>query len=90
MILAVRMAVEGMVEELINADADINATDEYGIPNLYIVLLCIVSPPKSREKIKIKQIELQPERPSSRSDLYRAIKGAKKLANKVFLLCSNF
>ncbi|KAJ8300981.1 hypothetical protein KUTeg_022500 [Tegillarca granosa] len=30
MILAVRLAVEGMVEELINADADVNAADEYG------------------------------------------------------------
>ena len=30
MILAARLAIEGMVEELINADADINHTDEYG------------------------------------------------------------
>ena len=30
MILAARLAIEGMVEELINADADLNATDEYG------------------------------------------------------------
>ena len=30
LILAVRMAVEGMVEELIKSDADINLTDEYG------------------------------------------------------------
>lgn len=30
LILSVRMAVEGMVEELIKSDADINLTDEYG------------------------------------------------------------
>lgn len=30
MILAVRMAVEGMVEDLIKSDADINMTDEWG------------------------------------------------------------
>jgi Notch-like protein len=30
MIIAARLAVEGMVEELINADADMNATDDYG------------------------------------------------------------
>jgi Notch-like protein len=30
MILAARLAIEGMVEELINAEADINAMDEYG------------------------------------------------------------
>ena len=30
MILAARLAIEGLVEELINADADINAMDEYG------------------------------------------------------------
>lgn len=30
MILAARLAIEGMVEELINADADINAMDDYG------------------------------------------------------------
>lgn len=30
MILASRLAIEGMVEELINAEADINAMDEYG------------------------------------------------------------
>lgn len=30
MILAARLAIEGMVEELINADADINAVDDSG------------------------------------------------------------
>lgn len=30
MILAARLAIEGMVEELINADADINAADDHG------------------------------------------------------------
>ena len=30
LMLAVRLAVEGMVEELINADADVNATDAQG------------------------------------------------------------
>lgn len=30
MILSARLAIEGMVEELINADADVNATDDYG------------------------------------------------------------
>ena len=30
LILAARLAVEGTVEDLINAEAEINATDEYG------------------------------------------------------------
>jgi len=30
LIVAVRLAVEGMVEELIGADADVNATDAHG------------------------------------------------------------
>ena len=30
LILAARLAIEGMVEDLINADADVNATDDYG------------------------------------------------------------
>jgi len=30
LMLAVRLAVEGMVEELINADADVNAADAQG------------------------------------------------------------
>ena len=30
LILAARLAVEGTVKELINADADINAADDYG------------------------------------------------------------
>jgi len=30
LMLAVRLAVEGMVEELINADADVNAIDAQG------------------------------------------------------------
>ena len=30
MVLAARLAIEGLVEELINADADMNAMDEYG------------------------------------------------------------
>ena len=34
MILATRLAVEGMVEKLINAEADVNAADDYGILNL--------------------------------------------------------
>ncbi len=32
MILAARLAIEAMVEELIAANADVNATDEYGKP----------------------------------------------------------
>ncbi len=28
--MAARLAIEGMVEDLINADADVNAADEYG------------------------------------------------------------
>ena len=35
MILAARLAIEGLVEELINADADINAMDEYGTTKFY-------------------------------------------------------
>ena len=35
MILAARLAIEGLVEELINADADINAMDEYGTTEFY-------------------------------------------------------
>jgi len=31
LMLAVRLAVEGMVEELINADADVNAIDAQGM-----------------------------------------------------------
>ena len=31
MILAARLAVEGMVEELINAHADVNAVDDHGL-----------------------------------------------------------
>ena len=30
LILAARLAVEGTVEDLINAEAEVNATDEYG------------------------------------------------------------
>ena len=30
LILSARLAIEGMVEDLINADADINATDDLG------------------------------------------------------------
>ena len=30
LILSARLAIEGMVEDLINADADINATDDSG------------------------------------------------------------
>lgn len=30
LIMAARLAVEGMVEDLIGADADINSADEYG------------------------------------------------------------
>ena len=30
LVMAARLAVEGMVEDLINADADINLCDEYG------------------------------------------------------------
>ena len=33
LIMAARLAVEGMVEDLINADADINAADDYGKQN---------------------------------------------------------
>lgn len=31
LILAVRLAVEGMVEELINAEADVGAADDLGL-----------------------------------------------------------
>jgi len=33
LILAVRLAVEGMVEELLNVDTDVNITDEHGTLN---------------------------------------------------------
>lgn len=35
LILAARLAVEGMVEELINCHADVNATDDFGKLSLF-------------------------------------------------------
>jgi len=40
LMLAVRLAVEGMVEELINADADVNATDAQG--NIIIIIIIVL------------------------------------------------
>jgi len=36
LMLAVRLAVEGMVEELINADADVNASDAQGKYHIHL------------------------------------------------------
>lgn len=38
LILAARLAVEGMVEELINCHADVNATDDFGKVALFYVI----------------------------------------------------
>ena len=35
LILAARLAVEGMVEELINCHADVNAADDFGIESFF-------------------------------------------------------
>lgn len=37
LILAARLAVEGMVEELINCHADVNAIDDFGNVSLFYV-----------------------------------------------------
>lgn len=38
LILAARLAVEGMVEELINCHADVNAIDDFGkVPLFYVI-----------------------------------------------------
>lgn len=39
LILAARLAIEGMVEELVNADADINTADDHG--NLFLTFVSI-------------------------------------------------
>lgn len=41
LILAARLAVEGMVEELINCHADVNAADDFGIESFLLLLLSI-------------------------------------------------
>lgn len=38
LILAARLAVEGMVEELINCHADVNAIDDFGKVSLFYVI----------------------------------------------------
>lgn len=38
LILAARLAVEGMVEELINCHADVNAIDDFGKVSLFYVM----------------------------------------------------
>lgn len=38
LILAARLAVEGMVEELINCHADVNANDDFGKVSLFYVI----------------------------------------------------
>jgi len=38
LMLAVRLAVEGMVDELVNADADVNATDAQGDKSMLSLL----------------------------------------------------
>lgn len=39
LILAARLAVEGMVEELINCHADVNAADDFGIESPFFYLV---------------------------------------------------
>lgn len=41
LILAARLAVEGMVEELINCHADVNAADDFGIESFFSVFLSV-------------------------------------------------
>lgn len=36
LILAARLAVEGMVEELINCHADVNAADDFGMESFFL------------------------------------------------------
>lgn len=43
LIIAARLAVEGMVEDLVNADADINAADEYGKWHVICFEICSAS-----------------------------------------------
>lgn len=38
LILAARLAVEGMVEELINCHADVNAIDDFGKVSLFYIV----------------------------------------------------
>lgn len=40
LILAARLAVEGMVEELINCHADVNAADDFGMESFLCVCVC--------------------------------------------------
>lgn len=42
LILAARLAVDGMVEELINCHADVNATDDSGRLTLYRLIIASV------------------------------------------------
>lgn len=42
LILAARLAVDGMVEELINCHADVNATDDSGRLTLYHHIITLV------------------------------------------------
>ena len=44
LVLAARLAVEGMVEELIHCHADINAVDDHGQKTLYTVYLYLYCP----------------------------------------------
>lgn len=37
LILAARLAVEGMVEELINCHADVNAADDFGMESFFFL-----------------------------------------------------
>lgn len=51
LIIAARLAIEGMVEDLVNADADINAADEKGIliilHSRILISIVLVVQPKS-------------------------------------------
>lgn len=43
LILAARLAVEGMVEELINCHADVNAADDFGMAAFFKVYFLNIS-----------------------------------------------
>lgn len=47
LILAARLAVEGMVEELINCHADVNAIDDFGTQILFILASTVPCKKKS-------------------------------------------
>jgi len=53
LMLAVRLAVEGMVEELINADADVNATDAQGNCWRYVALVVVLWCPRCRRRRRL-------------------------------------